>query len=100
MLVPIGKQSFADTLSPEISASITPTHFVCVESNGSGKTSLAMAALWALTGSMDPRRSQDGKVSDVVNDQSKVGSDSSQSFSFLLIVLTVLFIVVITNAGC
>lgn len=41
-------------------------------SNGSGKSSLAMAALWALTGSLDPRRAQDGKVSDVVNDYSKV----------------------------
>jgi hypothetical protein len=41
-------------------------------SNGSGKSSLAMAALWALTGSMDPRRAQDGKVSDVVHDEAKV----------------------------
>lgn len=41
-------------------------------SNGSGKSSLAMAALWALTGSMDPRRAQDGKVSDIVHDDSKV----------------------------
>lgn len=44
------------------------------KSNGSGKSSLAMASLWALTGSMDPRRAQDGKVSDVVNDESKVKS--------------------------
>jgi hypothetical protein len=42
------------------------------DSNGSGKTSLAMASLWALTGSLDPRRAQDGKVSDVINDYSKV----------------------------
>lgn len=31
-----------------------------------------MAALWGLTGSLDPRRTQDGKVSDIVNDDSKV----------------------------
>eukprot|EP00980_Cylindrotheca_fusiformis_P009811 scaffold2157_cov111-Cylindrotheca_fusiformis.AAC.5 len=42
------------------------------DSNGSGKSSLAMAALWALTGSLDPRRAQDGKVTDVINDYSKV----------------------------
>lgn len=42
------------------------------DSNGSGKSSLAMAALWALSGSLDPRRAQDGKVSDVINDYSKV----------------------------
>jgi DNA repair exonuclease SbcCD ATPase subunit len=41
------------------------------DSNGSGKTSLAMSLLWALTGSVDPRPSLDGKVSDVVNDSSK-----------------------------
>ena len=41
-------------------------------SNGSGKSSLAMAALWGLTGSMDPRRVQDSKVADIVNDESKV----------------------------
>jgi DNA repair exonuclease SbcCD ATPase subunit len=40
------------------------------DSNGSGKTSLAMSLLWALTGSVDPRPSLDGKVSDVVNDSS------------------------------
>jgi len=48
-------------------------HDVGSDSNGSGKSSLAMAALWALTGSMDPRRAQDGKVSDVINDNAKVG---------------------------
>ncbi|CAJ1923078.1 unnamed protein product [Cylindrotheca closterium] len=42
------------------------------DSNGSGKTSLAMAALWALTGSMDARRANDGKVTDIINDYSKV----------------------------
>jgi DNA repair exonuclease SbcCD ATPase subunit/DNA repair exonuclease SbcCD nuclease subunit len=42
------------------------------DSNGSGKSSLAMAALWALTGSVDPRPLEDSKVSDVVNDSSKV----------------------------
>lgn len=42
-------------------------------SNGSGKSSLAMAALWALTGSLDPRKAADSKVADIVNDASKVG---------------------------
>lgn len=42
------------------------------DSNGSGKTSLAMASLWALTGSMDARRANDGKVTDIINDYSKV----------------------------
>jgi hypothetical protein len=32
-----------------------------------------MAPLWALTGSMDPRRVQDAKVTDIVHDDSKVG---------------------------
>lgn len=41
-------------------------------SNGSGKTSLAVSILWALTGTTDSRPSQDYKVSDVVNDSSKV----------------------------
>lgn len=41
------------------------------DSNGSGKSSLAMAALWALTGTVDPRPLEDSKVSDVVNDLSK-----------------------------
>eukprot|EP00934_Nitzschia_sp_Nitz4_P006644 Nitzschia sp. Nitz4//scaffold5_size260463//147664//151718//NITZ4_000990-RA/size260463-snap-gene-0.13-mRNA-1//1//CDS//3329555364//6634//frame0 len=41
------------------------------DSNGSGKSSLAMATLWALTGSLDPRRVQDAKVADVIHDQSK-----------------------------
>ncbi|KAL7465286.1 hypothetical protein ACHAXS_005613, partial [Conticribra weissflogii] len=41
------------------------------DSNGVGKTTLAMASLWALTGSIDPRPAQDGRVSDVVNDFSK-----------------------------
>jgi len=31
-----------------------------------------MSTLWALTGTMDPRPLQDGKVGDVVNDDSKV----------------------------
>jgi hypothetical protein len=31
-----------------------------------------MAALWALTGSIDPRPVQDAKVNDVVHDNSKV----------------------------
>ncbi len=41
-------------------------------SNGVGKTTIAMASLWALSGSLDPRPTQDGKVGDVVNDLSKV----------------------------
>ena len=41
-------------------------------SNGSGKTTLAMSILWALTGSLDLRPMQDSKVSDVVNQDSKV----------------------------
>ena len=41
-------------------------------SNGTGKTSLLMSALWALTGSIDPRPTQDDKVSDIINDASKV----------------------------
>ena len=41
------------------------------DSNGSGKSSLSMAALWALTGSLDARRVQDAKVGDIVNDDSK-----------------------------
>ena len=42
------------------------------DSNGVGKSTLAMASLWALAGSTDPRPAQDGKVTDVVNDFSKV----------------------------
>ncbi len=41
------------------------------DSNGVGKSTLAMASLWALSGSLDPRPAQDGKVGDVVNDLSK-----------------------------
>ena len=41
------------------------------DSNGSGKTSLAMSILWAFTGSVDPRPLQDSKVVDVINDASK-----------------------------
>jgi hypothetical protein len=43
-----------------------------IHSNGTGKSSLAMSTLWALTGSIDPRPVQDDKVSDVINDFSKV----------------------------
>jgi hypothetical protein len=46
------------------------------DSNGSGKSSLAMATLWALTGSLDARRSLDLKVADVVNDYSKVSAST------------------------
>jgi len=42
------------------------------DSNGVGKSTLAMSSLWALAGSIDPRPTQDGKVTDVVNDFSKV----------------------------
>ena len=45
------------------------------DSNGSGKTSLSMAALWALTGSADPRPFQDSKVADVVNDSKDVSTN-------------------------
>jgi DNA repair exonuclease SbcCD nuclease subunit/ABC-type dipeptide/oligopeptide/nickel transport system ATPase subunit len=38
------------------------------DSNGSGKSSLAMSTLWCLTGSLDPRPLEDSKVGDVVND--------------------------------
>lgn len=40
-------------------------------SNGSGKTSLVVAVLWALTGSLDPRPMVDTKVADVINDECK-----------------------------
>jgi hypothetical protein len=46
----------------------------CVNSNGSGKSSLAISTLWALTGTLYPRPMQDAKVSDVVNDGSKVSA--------------------------
>jgi len=42
------------------------------DSNGTGKSSLAMATLWALTGSLDARPAADLKVADVVNDNSKL----------------------------
>ena len=42
-----------------------------MHSNGSGKTSLAMATLWCLTGSLDARPLEDSKVADLVNDASK-----------------------------
>ncbi|KAL7493637.1 hypothetical protein ACHAWT_004645 [Skeletonema menzelii] len=42
------------------------------DSNGVGKTTIVMASLWALSGSLDPRPAQDGKVGDIVNDLSKV----------------------------
>lgn len=48
--------------------------FTAIFSNGVGKSTLAMASLWALVGSVDPRPAQDGKVADVVNDFSKVCS--------------------------
>ena len=41
-------------------------------SNGVGKSTLAMSSLWALAGSTDPRPTQDGKVTDIVNDFSKL----------------------------
>ena len=39
------------------------------DSNGSGKSTLAMAPLWCLTGLMDERPTNDGKVTDVVHDR-------------------------------
>jgi DNA repair exonuclease SbcCD ATPase subunit len=48
------------------------SHQVFCISNGTGKSSLAMSTLWALTGSIDPRPASDAKVSDIVNDFSKV----------------------------
>eukprot|EP00571_Detonula_confervacea_P000636 CAMPEP_0172321892 /NCGR_PEP_ID=MMETSP1058-20130122/44578_1 /TAXON_ID=83371 /ORGANISM="Detonula confervacea, Strain CCMP 353" /LENGTH=1334 /DNA_ID=CAMNT_0013037503 /DNA_START=59 /DNA_END=4063 /DNA_ORIENTATION=+ len=42
------------------------------DSNGVGKSTLAMSSLWALSGSMDARPTQDWKVTDVVNDFSKI----------------------------
>ena len=42
------------------------------DSNGTGKSSLAMAPLWALTGALDPRPLPDGKVADVVHDGAKL----------------------------
>ena len=41
------------------------------DSNGTGKSSLAMATLWGLTGSIDPRLVSDAKVADVVTDGCK-----------------------------
>ena len=46
------------------------------DSNGVGKSTLAMAALWALVGTVDPRPTQDGKVSDVINDFCRVADVS------------------------
>lgn len=75
MLDPIGKSLMTVDLFV-----CTHSHTLVLKpssnSNGSGKSSLAMAALWALTGSMDPRRALDGKVSDVINDDCKVGCTS------------------------
>ena len=50
------------------------------DSNGVGKTTLAMASLWALSGSIDPRPAQDGKVGDVVNDLSKSAEVTLRGF--------------------
>lgn len=44
------------------------------DSNGVGKSTLAMASLWALVGTLDARPIQDGKVADVVNDNSKLAT--------------------------
>jgi DNA repair exonuclease SbcCD ATPase subunit len=53
-------------------------------SNGSGKSSLAMATLWALTGTLDPRPMQDAKVADVVNNDSKVSALCFLLLSFVI----------------
>lgn len=50
------------------------------DSNGTGKSSLAMATLWGLTGSLDSRPATDRKVADVVNDQSKVATVTVRGF--------------------
>jgi DNA repair exonuclease SbcCD ATPase subunit len=56
------------------------------DSNGVGKSTLAMASLWALIGSLDSRPVQDGRVVDIVNDLSKMaevtlrGSLDSKAF--------------------
>ena len=50
------------------------------DSNGTGKSSLAMATLWALTGSLDARPASDLKVSDVVNDNSRVARVTVEGF--------------------
>ncbi len=50
------------------------------DSNGTGKSSLAMATLWALTGSLDARPAADLKVADVVNDNSKVAKVTVKGF--------------------
>jgi DNA repair exonuclease SbcCD ATPase subunit/DNA repair exonuclease SbcCD nuclease subunit len=50
------------------------------DSNGVGKTTIAMASLWALSGSVDPRPAQDMKVGDVVNDLSKVAEVTLRGF--------------------
>ena len=50
------------------------------DSNGTGKSSLAMATLWALTGSLDARPASDLKVADVVNDNSKTAKVTVEGF--------------------
>eukprot|EP00536_Pseudo-nitzschia_multiseries_P018207 jgi/Psemu1/321292/estExt_fgenesh1_pm.C_22560002 len=50
------------------------------DSNGTGKSSLAMATLWGLTGSLDARPASDFKVGDVVNDNSKVAKVVVEGF--------------------
>ena len=39
------------------------------DSNGSGKSLLAMSTLWCFTGSLDARPMEDSKVSDIINDE-------------------------------
>ena len=51
------------------------------DSNGTGKSSLAMATLWALTGCLDSRpASASSKVADVINDNSKVAHVTVEGF--------------------
>ncbi|VEU42470.1 unnamed protein product [Pseudo-nitzschia multistriata] len=50
------------------------------DSNGTGKSSLAMATLWGLTGSLDARPSADMKVADVINDNSKTAKVTVEGF--------------------
>jgi len=49
-------------------------------SNGTGKSSLAMATLWALTGRVDSHVVNDGKVLDVITDGCKVTNVSVDGF--------------------
>eukprot|EP00956_Cyclotella_meneghiniana_P030441 scaffold76682_cov82-Cyclotella_meneghiniana.AAC.1 len=55
------------------------------DSNGVGKSTLAMASLWALVGTLDARPVQDGKVADVVNDSCKLATVSVNRYSWCIL---------------